>query len=751
MKKITISILFVFYTLFAQDGEWQHYFPEDNELPFPFKINIIKVDKLNNKWFGVSSWVTETEEFGGGLTKFDGETWTQYQTTNSNLSENTIKSIEFDFHNNVWIGMRDSGLAILKNDNISLVVGPLQFIERGQVKKILADKKGNIWVLYSWVKYPGGTFKPSALMKFDGNRWTNFNLDSIQVPEGEIYSIALDRFDNLFCGSQNKLLKYDGDNWIHIIGHGDDRRLKLSSLKFASDGVLWVGTSGTSGVSNLLLYENDIWENTSEIFLGGEPVEILFDDLGNTWVGGNTIIDKYLSFFNGNEWEYFNEKNSALLSGVLSLAMDSSGVLWCGTFRGTCTFKENRWEYYAASGGIPSTSVNKVIVDDENNKWFGTGLHGLAKYDGLVWEKFDKSNSGIPSNQIYDIEFDPANNVWVGTREGIGSFDGDNWTVYNHNNTNAPIGDVFDLEFDKQGKLWAINWTISFSDTLVSFDGNNWVVFHSDNSPFLENTVLIDLEIDNDNNLWLGTDNGFYIYDGSNWINFNKNNSILPNNFVQCFAFDTLGITWVGTNYGIVKITGDQWEVFTPQNSALSAGSFEDIVIDSKHNIWVGHSWSDGISKYDGTDWHNYNTSSLLNSTGITVTSISLDKYENLWISSPRELFEFNEDKIVSVDEKNNLIEENFEQKVSIYPNPFNASTNINFTILETSKVNIKVFSITGELMKIITNEVYNESNYIIPINLNDFATGIYFTKVTQTIISNFENEVFVKKIILLK
>src|SRR5690606_8740988 len=118
----------------------------------------------------------------GGLVKYDGNSWTRYQTTNSLLPDNNITAIAFDTYDNTWIGMRDSGIAVLKNDSIRLVREPLQFIDRGKIKSIVADEQGNIWFLYYYARYPGIIDKPYALMKFDGENWHNFEIDSLLSP-----------------------------------------------------------------------------------------------------------------------------------------------------------------------------------------------------------------------------------------------------------------------------------------------------------------------------------------------------------------------------------------------------------------------------------------------------------------------------------------------------------------------------------------------------------------------------------------
>ena len=312
---ITMGISFS-TNLFSQ-GDWKQYKPEYNNLPFYPDVNVINVDKFNNKWFGLNGYISEGEAVGG-LVKFDGEKWTQYTTTNSPLPDNNITAIEFDLNDNTWIGMKDSGLAVIRNDTIELIKEPLQFIMRGTPKNILADKKGNIWVLYSSVKDSSGFYKSSALMKFDGVSWTNFNIDSIQIPEGSINTISLDKDGNLYCGSQDKILKYEGSVWTNIEVPGEDIRLRVTYLTFDPDNIMWVGSNGFGSIPKILLYNNGTWENTTSSYYGGEPSSIVFDKDGTVWIssineGTGLTAKRGLAKYYQNNWEYFNRENSGRL------------------------------------------------------------------------------------------------------------------------------------------------------------------------------------------------------------------------------------------------------------------------------------------------------------------------------------------------------------------------------------------------------------------------------------------------------
>lgn len=67
------------------------------------------------------------------------------------------------------------------------------------------------------------------------------------------------------------------------------------------------------------------------------------------------------------------------------------------------------------------------------------------------------------------------------------------------------------------------------------------------------------------------------------------------------------------------------------------------------------------------------------------------------------------------------------------YPNPFNPSTKINFDLPYDSKVQIKIFDITGKEMAQIVNESRTAGYYTVQFNASALSSGIYFYQINAT------------------
>jgi Secretion system C-terminal sorting domain len=78
-----------------------------------------------------------------------------------------------------------------------------------------------------------------------------------------------------------------------------------------------------------------------------------------------------------------------------------------------------------------------------------------------------------------------------------------------------------------------------------------------------------------------------------------------------------------------------------------------------------------------------------------------------------------------------NTIPSNLVAGSSIYPNPTNGPSEINFSLLASSNTTIKMFDISGRLVKIILNENLISGNHKIQINTDDMQNGIYFCTIS--------------------
>ncbi len=61
------------------------------------------------------------------------------------------------------------------------------------------------------------------------------------------------------------------------------------------------------------------------------------------------------------------------------------------------------------------------------------------------------------------------------------------------------------------------------------------------------------------------------------------------------------------------------------------------------------------------------------------------------------------------------------------YPNPFNPSTTIAFSLDRPERVNLQIFSMTGQLVETIADKFYASGSHSVPVNAEHLASGMYF------------------------
>jgi hypothetical protein len=79
------------------------------------------------------------------------------------------------------------------------------------------------------------------------------------------------------------------------------------------------------------------------------------------------------------------------------------------------------------------------------------------------------------------------------------------------------------------------------------------------------------------------------------------------------------------------------------------------------------------------------------------------------------------------------------------YPNPFNPTTNIPYTLSSISKVNITVYNILGQRIKTLVNTQQQPGTYQVKFNADNLSSGIYFIRMIA------EGRVMTRKMLLIK
>ena len=83
--------------------------------------------------------------------------------------------------------------------------------------------------------------------------------------------------------------------------------------------------------------------------------------------------------------------------------------------------------------------------------------------------------------------------------------------------------------------------------------------------------------------------------------------------------------------------------------------------------------------------------------------------------------------------------------ELTTYPNPFNATTKISFTLARVSRIELRVFDITGRLVKTLTDEALSAGSHAVMFEAQDLPSGIYLCHLKTTSGSTTQKLVLLK------
>lgn len=640
MKTLVSFFLVVLFPILQISA--QHYYFDNysvREGLAQSKIYDLVQDEQGYIWAGTES----------GVSKFDGINFINY-TSDEGLAENGVRTILIDSEKRIWLGHTGGGISIYNGNSINKISHDSLKI-KGDITSFMQDKKNRIWI---------GTHGDGAfLIK---NPFT----DSIANFEIVNFSGKEKLSDRIFA-----MLNSSNDvNYFIIDG----------SVKFYDEA-----------------------NNTFE-FYSPEGLPRYFqltcmheDQSKNFWFGS----------YNGGLYKLNTEDNTFRIydhvrdgiahNFITSIHGDKNGTIWVGTWEnGISRIINGDIKNFNITNGLPENKVRKIIEDREGNIIIGTHESGLAIFKGEQFVSYSEID-GLKNEQVNSI-LESANKIWFGTKEGISILNIDNKEIetFSKNHARNVKGnfdkEVVFLKEDKQKNIWigtkkeGIYHYLPAKKQIDYYPMLNIMLTQS-------NSLIMAMEIDNDNNLWIGTIDGLIYYE----INTGRMDRLatvhgLAGNDISSLYCDKSGVLWVGSKgKGVTQIDGtnfrkmENWGSFTPTafiedteneiwigtegqglynfskkdslikfkvKDGLLANLITALKVDEKNNIWIGT--NKGLNKFVKTEQRFYAYTQHVGFTGIEVKNNAAykDKDGNLWFGTVKGAFKFNPDK-----EKTNTLE----------------------------------------------------------------------------------------------
>lgn len=281
-------------------------------------------------------------------------------------------------------------------------------------------------------------------------------------------------------------------------------------------------------------------------------------------------------------------------------------------------------EVWQTEQGLPQNTIQAICQTRDGYLWLGT-QEGLARFDGVRFSVFDKSNTPeLTQNIILALREDRQGSLWVGVQGGgLLRLKEGRFTAFTRKDGLASDR-VRALYVDHEGAVW-----IGTTGGGVSrFRDGRFTTFTTKNG--LSNDQVVAISEDRTGNLWIGTyGGGLNRFRDGTFTTFGKKDG-LSGDQVSSILADREGNLWIGTfDGGVDRLRDGRFTAFTTRDG-LSNDEVWSLLEDADGNLWIGT--ADGLSRFrDGRFTALTKENGLSNS---SVASVYEDRERSLWIGT---------------------------------------------------------------------------------------------------------------------
>lgn len=582
---------------------------QSNDAP-AIQVKSLLFDAYSKLWVGTNI----------GLLKYDekNEIFLPVKLTVEADSFAILKLLE-DQQKNIWVGTRNNGLfrirsSLNSDNNISHfhknATDHLK-ISSNQIRSLYLDND-NLWI---------GTKNGLSSYSYTLQRTTHHNMDMPSNIDNKISIYSILKLKNsLLLGSDiglisfnyttsvgnyystNKLLKSP----VFTVKHTQNKKLIIGSkingmmiidpktkkiMNFNTSqnqsselnsnmvhssftdksGDIWLGTNLgfnklTHNTNSIQLFRHE--NNNPDCIASNENHALYLDSQKNIWLGAK---GKGLNFIDGSsgKCKLFNDENINLdkvsLNLIMDIKEDLKGNIWIASFNEglikydpkTAEFSQLHFDEIEKTQIIQHGKAMDIVVDKSNNLWLGITDHGLVKYDQkqhtleLVGKNIAKKLK-LQKLSVKSIE-QIDDTLWLGTTfAGLISFTLSTGQIKSYLTDKKNLR-IVTMAQDKEQNIW-----LGTNDLgVIKFSPKTGAHKQYQAKNGLANNDVFDIQIDNKNNLWIGTYNGLSMFNQSTelFTNYYEKDGLQSNDSSLGSYFDTkTGDLWLGGMNGINRI-----------------------------------------------------------------------------------------------------------------------------------------------------------------------------------------------------
>ncbi|HWG32395.1 MAG TPA: two-component regulator propeller domain-containing protein [Steroidobacteraceae bacterium] len=577
-----------------------------------------------------------------GLVRYDGHELLRYAYSpgaHNGLPGNYIHQIIEDAHHDLWIAIKDAGVARWNRATDTFTVYRHDPADAGSLssdatRALVLDTRGRLWIgtLDAGIDILDPASGHFEHLRHDPAAAGSLGSDRIQT-------LALDRSGTLWVGTDHGLDRWDPErhSFAHFrheaAGHAAGGSASLTGNLISQvledrSGALWIGTfdGGLDRMDRegrlVQSFRHDAHRSSS---LADDEVHALLEDqAGHLWVGtsaGLDLLDRSTGQFNHYKQDA-TDPASLRDSFIMSLYEDQTGLMWIGTYEGGVS----RWNPRSWELGIhrPEWVRDKQVTSfadaSDNKVWIGTLGGGLTLFDAdsgtaTAIDALTGRSNAIGDMRVMALHQDHRGTLWIGTMGG-----GVKKLTARGEIQSIPVrpGDPHSLSAEGIATIFETStgqlWVGTHGGGVNVLDPMTGLIRQLPFGPSMPGAVssanITSIAEDRGGHFWIGTDGGgldLARADGTVVRVFRHdadNPASLPVNTVYAVTVDAEDRVWVGTDGGgLVRVSGSgaapdsiRFETIS-RAEGLSSDTVYGVLADASGRIWL--SGNAGLTRYD--------------------------------------------------------------------------------------------------------------------------------------------------------
>jgi N-acetylmuramoyl-L-alanine amidase len=441
--------------------------------------------------------------------------------------------------------------------------------------------------------------------------------------------------------------------------------------------------------------------------------------------------------------------NRSAVESAFSLNPETSGIFTWTTDNMSFTFKPDlpyqRKQVYTVTITPQATSIWNVGLAESFSFTFSTKFRNRLNIEKAYP---DMNSNDISTTVQIRLEFDAP--IFQGSLAG-------NVKLVDELGTQQTVANVKVTALDGKGFIffepkYPLNVNSPYTVVL------NGKITDTDSIPMVD-TVYINFRTTTENYVFGNIIDNFETLGGWRNPNISENSVGIDTNISKFAITNERKVT--GSNSGrlIYKFTGTNGIAAVPNLNKPSVG------VDNNANvgIWVFGDLSSNILEYYFADTQNNTVAIFVDTINWTGWKMKYFPVGNILLTGEKFLTElsikqtsfgsvdgtiyyddFQNDVVVNVQDEKNQLPTEFVLSQN-FPNPFNPTTNINWTLPENGIVSLKIYDMLGKEISTLVNQFMQAGRHSIEFNASSLASGVYYYQLKTN------NYTSTKKLLLLK